>query len=78
MSDIVAMYICIIFLGLLIFIAFVKWIIRSSVKSAMDEVLSDQVFYDNLCKAITYSILNANARIEYDKKNIENNERPTE
>ena len=78
MSNIVALYISIVFLGFLIFIAFVKWIIRSSVRNALDDVFSNQTFYDNLIKSITYSILNANARIEYDKKITENNERPTE
>ena len=49
-------------LGLLIFILiiiFIKWIISSSVKKAMYDVLYEQTFYDNLMKANTYSTLNA-------------------
>ena len=70
-----------IFVYLLLFIitiAFIKWIIKSSVKKAMYDVFCDEIMYDNLCKAISYSILNANARIEYEKKMEQNNERPTE
>ena len=59
MEEFFAKYLAVSFVLLLIFIAIIKWIISSSVKKAMYDVLFDQTFYDNLMKANTYSTLNA-------------------
>ena len=59
MEEFLTKYLAILFVLLMIFIGILKWIISSSVKKAMYDVLFDQTFYDNLMKANTYSTLNA-------------------
>ena len=59
MEDFFVAYLAISFVLLLVFIAIIKWIISSSVKSAMYEVLYDQTFHNNLSRTMTISTLNA-------------------
>lgn len=59
MEDFFAKYLAVSFVLLLVFIAIIKWIISSSVKKAMYDVLYEQTFYNNLSHAMTISTLNA-------------------